>query len=205
MAAGASSELVVDASGVVSFGADDVESSEFEDFLGFFLGLLFVFVEGFDPFGVVVGAVFFGGESEGFHFLEGGGFGVASEDDVGASAGHVGGYGDGAFFAGVGDDLCFAFVVFGVEDFVFDSFLFEEVGELFGFFDAGGADEDGLSGLGALLDVVDDGVEFGLFVFVDEVFVVDALFGFVVGDDGDSHVVGVGEFCCFGFGGAGHA
>ena len=45
--------------------------------------------------------------------------GVAAEQDVGAAAGHVGGDRDGAFAAGLRDDLRFLRVVLGVEHDVF--------------------------------------------------------------------------------------
>ncbi len=43
-------------------------------------------------------------------------FEIAAELDVGAAAGHVGGDGDGAGHAGIGDDVGFLLVIAGVED-----------------------------------------------------------------------------------------
>ena len=43
-------------------------------------------------------------------------FGVTAEDDVGASTSHVGGDGDGAENAGLGDDGGLTLMLLGVED-----------------------------------------------------------------------------------------
>src|SRR5699024_3037948 len=42
--------------------------------------------------------------------------GVAAQHDIGTTAGHVGGDGDGALFAGLGHDLGLTLVVLGVQD-----------------------------------------------------------------------------------------
>ncbi len=80
------------------------------------------------------------------------GEGGGAEFDVGSAAGHVGGDGDVAdhfadrvfvLISGHCDDLGFAFVIFGVEDFVLDAvFAFDHLGEHLAFFDAGCADEN---------------------------------------------------------------
>src|SRR5271163_595417 len=54
-------------------------------------------------------------------------FGVAAEQNVGAAAGHVGGDGDLAVLAGLGDDLRFAFVKLGVEHHVLHAFALQNV------------------------------------------------------------------------------
>jgi hypothetical protein len=53
-------------------------------------------------------------------------FDVAAEHDVGAAAGHVGGDGDHAGAAGLGDDLGLARVLLGVEHLVRQLFLVEQ-------------------------------------------------------------------------------
>ena len=67
--------------------------------------------------------------------------GIAAEDDVGAAAGHVRGDRDGAFAAGLGDDLGLALVVLGVEHFVLDAALVEQAGKPLALFDRDGADQ----------------------------------------------------------------
>ena len=81
----------------------------------------------------------------------------------------------------------------------------EHTGKDFRGFDTGGAEEDGLSLQVALLDEVDDGLEFfalGLVDLVVEIFPRD---GAVRWHDEDLELVDVVEFGGFGLGGAGHA
>ena len=108
-----------------------------------------------------------------------------AEFDVGSAAGHVGGDGDGAGLSGVGDDLGFAGVVFGVEDVVDNVFAAEHAAEDFGGFDGDGSDEDGLLALVSGFDFVDDGFKFFALGFVDLVVEVEAADGAVGGDDHD--------------------
>ncbi len=70
--------------------------------------------------------------------------GVAAQNDVDASSGHVGGDGDPAFATGLGHHLGLPEVLLGVEDVVRDALLLEEPGEQLGLGHRGGADEDGL-------------------------------------------------------------
>ena len=131
--------------------------------------------------------------------------GVAAEEDVGTAAGHVGGDGDHAEAAGLGDDLGFLLVELGVEDDVTDALALEDLGEQLGLFDAGGADEDGLLGLVETRDLVGDGEVFFLRGAVDDVGVFDAEHRAVGGDDDDVELVDLVELGGFGLGGAGHA
>src|SRR5262245_3666015 len=59
-------------------------------------------------------------------------FGIAAEENVGTAASHVGGNSDGSFAAGLSDDAGFAFVLFGVQNFVRNAGFFENVGDGFG-------------------------------------------------------------------------
>ena len=79
-------------------------------------------------------------------------FEIAAELDVGAAAGHVGGDGDGAGQAGIGDDMGFLLVVAGIEHVHgADVLLAQQLGQHFGFFDRGGAHQHGLAALLAFL------------------------------------------------------
>ncbi len=69
---------------------------------------------------------------------------VAAEEDVGTAAGHVGGDGDHAEAAGLGDDLGLLLMELGVEDDMPDALALEDFGQELGFFDRGGADQDRL-------------------------------------------------------------
>ena len=95
--------------------------------------------------------------------------GVAAEQDVGTAAGHVGGDGDHAEAAGLGDDLGFLLVELGVEDDVPDALALEDLGEQLGLLDRGGADQDGLLLLVQARDLVGDGEVLFLRGAVDDV------------------------------------
>ena len=84
-------------------------------------------------------------------FLAGHEFGVAAEQNVGTAAGHVGGDGDHAEPAGLGDEFSFALVQFGVEHDVADAFALKDGGEAFGLFNGRGADQDRLLPFRAVL------------------------------------------------------
>ena len=86
---------------------------------------------------------------------------TGAEDDIDASAGHVGGERDAADFAGAGDDGGFFGFVFGVEEVVGQ--VAEEGGELLRFFNRPGGDEQGLAGGMDRFDFGDDGLVLGVF------------------------------------------
>ena len=124
--AGAAAKLVVDAAGLVPLGADDVQAAHLGDLAALFLHLLL----GLDLLDGALPHVFGHVEAGGILVLEPGpgqGLGVAAEDDVGAAAGHVGGDGDGADAAGLGDDLRLAAgeLRLGVEQLVLDALALE--------------------------------------------------------------------------------
>ena len=75
--------------------------------------------------------------------------GIAAQLDVGAAARHVGGDGDRARHAGLGHDEGFLLVIAGVQHMVLDLALLEQLGELLGFLDRGGADQHRLAALAA--------------------------------------------------------
>ena len=62
-------------------------------------------------------------------------FWVAAEQDVGSTAGHVGGDRYGGFASGLGNDFGFALVLLSVQNPVFHAFFLEQLGKALGFFD----------------------------------------------------------------------
>ena len=94
---------------------------------------------------------------------------VATEQDVGAAAGHVGGDRHRAGPAGLGDDPRFLLVELGVEDLVLDAAPLEHRGQHLGLLDRHRADEDRPALLLHLDDLVDQRVELGRLVAEDEV------------------------------------
>src|SRR5580704_4685579 len=75
-------------------------------------------------------------------------FRIAAQQNIGAAARHVGGYGNGAFASGLGHDGGFTLVILGVEYFVLHAHLLENAGEPLRFLDRDGADEHGLADIG---------------------------------------------------------
>ena len=129
---------------------------------------------------------------------------VAAQHNVGATAGHVGGHGDGAELAGLGHDLGFLLVVFGVEDVVLDALLGEQLGQQLRLFDGGGARQHRLALLVAGHDLPDDGVVLAGGVLEHHVGVVLADQGLVGGDLHDVQLIGGVELLLLGEGGTGH-
>ena len=190
LAAGASAQLVVDAAGLVPLGAEDVEPAELGDLVVLAGHGLLGGLEGGRPRGLVVLRRLLRVEALLLERGDGGELGVAAEHDVGAAAGHVGRDGDGALAAGLGDDRGLALVVLGVEDLVRDAASAQLVGEVLALLDADRADQDRLAGGVALGDVLDDRVELGLLVLVDEVGLVVADHRPVGRDGDDAELVG---------------
>ena len=101
-------------------------------------------------------------------------FGVAAEQNVGSAAGHVGGDGDHAEAAGLGDDFGFLLVELGVEDDVANAFALRISERRSDFSMEMVPTRTGCLALVELRDVVGDGVEFFLFGAEDDVGVLDA-------------------------------
>ena len=165
LAAGAAAQLVVDAPDLVPLGAEHVKAAGGERLL----------LEPRDLRADLVGDPRFlalGGSSMSGQLLADAHVGVAAELDVGAAAGHVGGDGDGAGHAGLGDDVGFLLVIAGVEDrehlrlggalvagiergervgvgevVLLPALLAQHLGELLGLLDRGGADQHRLAAL----------------------------------------------------------
>ena len=144
LAPGAAAQLVVDAARFVALGAEHIKSAGRHHRVVARLpvvvqrGALLVVVAGFGQ------------------FL----FQVAAEHNVGAAPGHVGGDGDGAGAAGLGDDLRLAFVVLGVQHRVPHVFLAEQARQILGNLNGHGAHQHRLRARLPLFDVGDDGAEF---------------------------------------------
>ena len=130
--------------------------------------------------------------------------GVAAQHDIRTTAGHVGGYGDGAELAGLGHDLGFLLMVLGVQQIVLDAFPGQQLGKQLVLLNGHGAHQYGLAFGVALLDLPDDRPVFASLGLVDHVVVVLPLVGTVGGDFDDVQVVDGAKFLLFGHGGTGH-
>ncbi len=196
-------QLVVDAPALVALAAQHVEAAELAHL--FTLGPA-ARLHGRLP-AVELGQAFVALDVDalGRQLVLGQQLGVAAEDDVDAAAGHVGGDGDGAPPTGLGHDLRLPEVLLGVQHVVRHAPLLEQAGQQLRLRHRGGPDQHGLAQLVPLDDVLDDGIELGLFGLEDEVGLVEADHLHVGRDRHHRQAVGGGELAGLGLGGAGHA
>ena len=131
--------------------------------------------------------------------------GVAAQQDVCTTAGHVGSDGHGAIATSLGHDMGLALVVLGVEDLVRDTALSEGGGQFLGALDGDGAHQDRLALGVTTLNVVGNGVVLGLDGAVDQVLVVNTLHGLVGGNDLDGQLIDLAELGVLGERRTGHA
>src|SRR5699024_8413288 len=199
-----STQLVVDTAGLVAFGTEHIQTAHLDDLLVLFLVVLGGLFQRFGPGLLVLLGGLERAQATGLEFLVGDELGVASEHDVGTTAGHVGGDGDRTELAGPGDDRCLTGVILGVEDLVLDALAFEHVREQFGLLHAGRTDQDGLTELVAFGDVLGDRLELGVLVLVDDVLDVLTDHRLVGGDGYHTDVVGLVELRRLGLGRTGH-
>ena len=207
LTAGTAAELVVDAAGVVALGADDEQAACLAHPVGFAGDLLLVLLQFFCkklPGGenlLIVGVGIAGGLGDQLiahaglaQIVLGQVLGVAAQHDIRTTAGHVGGHGDGAELTGLGHNLRFLFVVFGVEEVVLDALPGEELAQQLVFLDAHGTHQYRLTLFMALLDLSDDGPVLACLGLIHGILVVDTDDRAVGGDLHDVQLVDGGEF-----------
>ena len=190
LAAGAATQLVVDAPAFVPLGADDMQAAGVQHLLVVRL-----------PLG-----------ADGLHLLLAGGlqpgdlrFPIAAQDDVGAPPGHVGGDGHRAGPPGLGDDFRLPLVHLGVQHAVLDFPLLEKRRELFGSFNGCRAHQHGRAPREALGDFLGYGVELLVGGEEHQVVQVAAHHGQVGGHHHHIQAVDLAELEGFGVRRAGHA
>ncbi len=132
-------------------------------------------------------------------------FGVAAEEDVDASAGHVRRDGDGAEAACLRDDHRFLLVVLRVQDVVLDAPAVEVTGEPLGLLDRDRTHQGRLPAFVSLDEVVDNRVPFRVLALVDEILLVGADHLHVRRDLDDAELVRLLEFGQLRPGRTGHA
>jgi hypothetical protein len=152
LAAGAAAELVVDAAGLVALGAEDVQAAGGEHlaFSASHWGLNFAKAT-LNFSWIDLGARLARGL--GIHLGARHELGVAAEDDVRATAGHVGGDRDRALAARLRHDVRLALVLLGVQHVVRDALLAQQRRHHLGLLHADGADQHRLAALVAVLDL----------------------------------------------------
>ena len=190
LTAGAAAQLVVDTTGLVALGADDGQAAGGKHALALGLaGLLGLGVKLLE----LLGGHVLHGQALVLQALTHQLVGVAAQQDVGTTTGHVGSDGHGAVASGLRDDMSLALVVLGVEDLVRDAALGKGGRKLLGALDGDGAHQDRLALGVTLLDIVGNGVVLGLDGAVHQVLVVNTLHGLVGGDDLDGQLVDLAE------------
>ena len=123
--------------------------------------------------------------------------GVASQHDIRATAGHVGGDGYRSELTGLRNDLCFLLMLFCIEDIMLDAAFFQHGGQQLTFFNGDRADQDRLPFFMTCDDLFDDRPVFSGIVFIDHVRIVDTLNRFVGGDLHDIQLIDRAEFLFF--------
>ena len=131
--------------------------------------------------------------------------GVAAEHDIGTTACHVGGDGDGAVLAGLRNDIRLALMMLRVQHGVLDALCLEDLGQLLGLLDRDRTDQDRLALGVAFLDARNDRVDLAALVLVYGIRVVLANDRLVGRDLDDIELIGVAELLLLGQRGTGHA
>ena len=218
-------ELVVDAPALVALGAEHVEPAQLADLVAVGLALRPELLEQLVVAGEGLGADLavvlrqlverrrqvelvderLGREPLAQDLLTSQALGVATEQDVDATTGHVRGDGDGARPAGLGDDHGLTRVLLGVEDLVVDTPLAQLAGQVLRLLDRDRADQDRLALVGPLDQVLHHRVELGDLGLVDLVGLVGPHHGSVRGHGHHGQPVGVHQLGGLGLGRTGHA
>lgn len=190
LAAGPTSQLIVDASRLVAFSADDVQATGGDH------GVMALLPLGLDPLDLRT-----------VRFIDSRDLRLpaATQHDVGTAPGHIGGDGDRACAARLGNDFCLSLVLLGVQHIVGNTTLFEFRRQSLRRLDGCGTDQHGLFALDAAFDVLDDGVVFLTDGEIHQIVGVLADHRFVSRDDYDIETVDLAEFERFGIRCAGHA
>ena len=199
---GAAAQLVVDTTGLMALGADDGQATGGKHALALGLaGLLGLGVKLLE----LLGRHVLHGQALVLKALAHQLVGVAAQQDVGTTTGHVSSDGHGAVASGLGNDMSLALVMLSVEDLVRDAALGKGGRQLLGAFDGDGAHQDRLALGVTSLDVVGNGVVLGLDGAVHQVLVVNTLHGLVGGDDLDGQFINLTELGVLGECRTGHA
>ena len=234
LTAGTAAQLVVDAAALVALGADDEQAACSAHLLGFGIDLglalgvqLIKAPAGRKDVGVLGVAVAVGFGQQHLHRCRvgvlglfgiqqvlaevllahlglGHELGIAAQHDIGTTACHVGGDGDGTLFTGLRHDLGLALVVLGVQHVEVAGVLLQHFGQRLALFHADRTHQHGLALLVAFQHLLDNGIVFAVDRLVDGVRIIDALTGTVGGHRDDVQAVDLGELGGFGLGGTGH-
>ena len=205
LTAGTAAQLVVDAAGLVPFGAQHVEAAQLDNLLMLILDLFLDGIQHLGPALLILLRGVVGRVALLLELLIGEELHVAAQHDVGAAPGHVGGHGHGPLAPCHGYDSSLARMLLGVEHLVVDAGHVQQGGDHLGGLHGCSAQQDGLA-LGMPLGYVpDDGGQLLLLGAVDQIVLILADHGLVGGDGQHAQLVGVHELGGLGLGRSGHA
>ncbi len=187
---GTAAQLVVDTTGFVTLGADNVQTTGGQHRIVTHLP------GGFQLGNLLAGRVLQLGDLC---------LPVTAQHDVGTTTGHVGGDGDRTCLTGLGNDLRFHGVELGVQHLVRDLLLGQDAGEQLGVLDRDGTNQYRLAALHTLTDIFDDGGILLIGGQVDQIAHVLAHHWFVGRDNHGIQAINLLEFKGFGIRSTGHA
>ena len=182
LTAGTATELIVDSPGLVALGANDEQTAGILHLLGL-LGdfclkagdQFLIFAANIQNFRIVGFRIGIGLRQQLIfiallaQLLHGQKFRITAQHNVRATAGHVGGNGNGAQLTGLGDDLGLLLMVLGVKHMVGHARFFQQLGENFAALDGNGAHQYRLA-LGVTgLHLVHNGPELACLVFIHHI------------------------------------
>ncbi len=162
MTARTTTQLVVDTTGFMSFSPDDVQSSGSNHLLPFFIALLFEFFQSLCVFRrSFISSNFLR------HDLW-----VTTQFNISSTTGHICCNRDRTFTARLGHNVGFAFVMFSIQDFMFDAFFFKPRAQKFRFFNADSSHKYWLSTFDPCFHVLGNGFKFSSFSFINHIVVI---------------------------------
>ena len=201
LAAGAPTQLVVDPARLVALGTDDMQPAQADHLLALGIG---------DPPGLrqrslaLLRCGLLDRDPLFVQNLLDQPLGIAAEQDVGATAGHIGRDRDCAQPPGLGDDVRLALVVLGVQHLVLDALALQALAQPLRGFHRGRADQHRSPDLLHLLDLAHHCIELGLLGAVDLVVQVLTDHGPVSRDHHHIEVIDLAQLLALSVGRTGH-
>ena len=127
-----------------------------------------------------------------------------AQHDISTTACHVGGDSYSAILAGQGDNFCFFFVVFSVQNIVRHATTLQHSAELLGLRNGGGANQNRLTSLMALFNLAHSCLIFSQTCLVDYVRSIHTNHGLIGGNNNYGQVVNLHKLLLLGLGSTGH-
>ena len=189
----------------MALGAEHVQTAELDDFLMLVLDLVLDFGQSARPTLLVLVRSVIRRIAFGLELRIGEELDVAAEHDIGTTACHVGGHGDGALTACDGHNGGFLVMLLRVQHLVRNLGHVKQRGHDFGGFHGCGTQQDRLALLVALGHITDDGGELFLLGTEDQIVLILADHRLVGRNRQHAQLVGAHEFGGFGLCGTGHA